>query len=161
MCVNWWRTDWDSQIRPVWFSAECSLDYSYVTKSPSCPQALVHLTGFNVWSVFPVTLYTRTLHVNAYVAVHSRANMYVRDVMKQRYSHSVILTPPSLRMNYFIPRWLERTSCFCFRCSHRRCRGWAEGLTHTLTHTDVDVSLSHIKCSSAPKGQMKGRNICK
>lgn len=48
-----------------------SMDYSYVTKSPSCPQALVHLTGFNVWSVFPVTLYTRTLHVNAHMAIRT------------------------------------------------------------------------------------------
>lgn len=80
-----------------------SLDYSYVSKSSSRPQALVHLTRFNVWSVFPETLYMRTLHVNAhmhaYMAVRSRANAHIQHVIKQCNGHIDVLTPPFLRMN--------------------------------------------------------------
>lgn len=115
-----------------------SLDYSYVTKGPSCPRALVHLTGFNVWRAFPVTLYTRTLHVNAYVAVGSRANTYVRHVIKQPLCH---LDPSFLKDELHHSQMTGADVMFLLSLFSSTLQGVSRRFdAHTHTHRDVDVS---------------------
>ncbi len=97
----------------------------------------------------------RRLHVNAHMHVRSRAN--TQRIIRQCSGRSDVLTPPFLRMNSH-SQLTGTDVMFLLSQLSSALRGVSRRF-NLFTHTQM--FHSHIECSSAPKGRVKGKNICK